>query len=539
MEILNKQITNERTGSNIVGINLDTQTRYVINPSVLNSGQHEIRANLIDTNVIFQEIEKVAREAEAVKKHNEEIKLFLELEKLDLNHLEKWAEVNNKYDNDDTYTKFLNDKNDIKQAKNKLIVDNKYLSKQQKDELLQKVDLSSQKDYINTLQKRNEHFIKRQIDDLVATNKQLIEVAGASGYNKEKKEEIYHRLADNYKALQNLGHFTDSEMVLMLGRAIKEAEKIRLSNLLSDINSSDVSPWEKEKQLKVLFHAFDNKATSETLAENLLQFFDESQRKDAKEFLSTVFDAELKNIVKSHQSALREQNRLIKQQEREHKARLRAIERAARSDNERIYVSKHGELPSRESIKNGTYKVDYTKENAPPQIPKRDIIDISKRAKDLKNSGATDKEVYQFIQNASVEYGQIESNILRKSALSNLVMKEVATNMNLNPNVIKYCNDEVLGARHELAQTFKTSVRNKQKIDTSFYEKNSNYRTLVRFCGGNNFLANQMISGYIFTNTNTKDTTNTTTVNKAIKFLCKEENRDLIKLYMEEYYNAR
>lgn len=539
MEILNKQITNERTGSNIVGINLDTQTRYVINPSVLNSGQHEIRANLIDTNVIFQEIEKVAREAEAVKKHNEETKLFLELEKLDLNHLEKWAEVNNKYDDDDTYTKFLNSKNDIKQAKNKLIVDNKYLSKQQKDELLQKVDLSSQKDYINTLQKRNEHFIKRQIDDLVATNKQLIEVAGASGYNKEKKEEIYHRLADNYKALQNLGHFTDSEMVLMLGRAIKESEKIRLSNLLSDINSSDVSPWEKEKQLKVLFHAFDNKATSETLAENLLQFFDESQRKDAKEFLSTVFDTELKNVVKNHQSALREQNRLIKQQEREHKERLRAIERAARSDNERIYVRKHGELPSRESIKNGTYKVDYTKDNAPPQIPKRDITDIIKRAKDLKNNGATDKEMFQFIQNASVEYGQIESNILRKSALSNLVMKEVATNMNLNPNAIKYCNDEVLGARHELAQTFKTSVRNKQKIDTSFYEKNSNYRTLVRICGGNNFLTNEMISGYIFTNTNTKDTTNTTTVNKAIKFLCKEENRDLIKLYMEEYYNAR
>lgn len=153
MEILNKQITNERTGSNIVGINLDTQTRYVINPSVLNSGQHEIRANLIDTNVIFQEIEKVAREAEAVKKHNEETKLFLELEKLDLNHLEKWAEVNNKYDDDDTYTKFLNSKNDIKQAKNKLIVDNKYLSKQQKDELLQRLTCQVKKTILTRYKK--------------------------------------------------------------------------------------------------------------------------------------------------------------------------------------------------------------------------------------------------------------------------------------------------------------------------------------------------------------------------------------------------
>lgn len=61
---------------------------------------------------------------------------------------------------------------------------------------------------------------------MTATNKRTTRSWEQVDITRKRKEEIYHRLADNYKkALQNLRHFTDSEMVLVLGRAIKESRK--------------------------------------------------------------------------------------------------------------------------------------------------------------------------------------------------------------------------------------------------------------------------------------------------------------------------
>ena len=79
MEFLEKVVQNERTGANITGIQVDTSTQHLLNKPFLRG---------------FEELEKIAKEMDAIKIKNKRTEFELNLEQMDLDFAEKWNDPN-------------------------------------------------------------------------------------------------------------------------------------------------------------------------------------------------------------------------------------------------------------------------------------------------------------------------------------------------------------------------------------------------------------------------------------------------------------
>lgn len=115
-EFIEKEIMKERTGANISPIQVDTQSRYLLNPTNVEGVSVKSPSKIaVHENMFIETIEKIAKESEQLKLNNEKNLLDIAMKNKDLEFEEKWATVQDKYG--DRFEEYLKDYNEVIKSK--------------------------------------------------------------------------------------------------------------------------------------------------------------------------------------------------------------------------------------------------------------------------------------------------------------------------------------------------------------------------------------------------------------------------------------
>lgn len=326
MVYLDKIVKQERTGSSITGINVDTSISNMINPVNVTGNPIKATGTIPTYRLeILDTIEKYAQEADKAKIANAKIKLNLDLEQARLDLEEKWSTVNDKFSNEERYNEYLKAKKDLLSEQEKIINTFKYMNKEEKALTLAQNNVNYREDYIKTQGTRNAVYTQQQIDNADANIKQAISLASNLGIHDDKKAKEYHKMiADLVETKKNLAGLTDEQAIVMIANYSKTAEMGRFQNHLEEIKMSDMTYQQKEKKLKQIKQAIENKELMKENIKEIVEMFPVDNKKQAEEYLLTEMTDLTSKMVNGYHSQIKEVNRQRKEQE---KAEARAVEK--------------------------------------------------------------------------------------------------------------------------------------------------------------------------------------------------------------------
>ncbi|WP_338953779.1 hypothetical protein [Fusobacterium nucleatum] len=323
-EFIEKEIMKERTGANVSSIQVDTQSRYLLNPTNVEGISVKSPSKIpVHENMFIDTIEKIAKESEQLKLNNEKNLLDIAMKNKDLEFEEKWATVNDKYG--DRFEEYLKDYDEVIKSKKSLIVNSKYLDSLEKRAFSDNVDINY-KDWGNKEKvKRNQYYIKEQNDIALATLEQRRAIGAKYSLNDdEKAKENYTYMRDTIEHIAKLTGLSEEEKIVMLGKNIGGTEVARLNNRIMEIQNSSMTLEQKKIEIDKVLAYMDNEKIVNDLVDTTMEFYKGSDEKTAKEFLKVQFEGETKNVLKGIKSAINEI-------EREEKARARAAAAEARA----------------------------------------------------------------------------------------------------------------------------------------------------------------------------------------------------------------
>ena len=323
-EFIEKEVMKERTGANVSPIQVDTQSRFLLNPTNVEGISIKSPSKIpVHENMFIDTIEKIAKESEQLKLNNEKNLLDIAMKNKDLEFEEKWATVNDKYG--DRFEEYLKDYGEVIKSKKSLIVNSKYLDSLEKRAFSDNVDINY-KDWGNKEKvKRNQYYIKEQNDIALATLEQRRAIGAKYSLNDdEKAKENYTYMRDTIEHIAKLTGLSEEEKIVMLGKNIGGTEVARLNNRIMEIQNSSMTLEQKKIEIDKVLAYMDNEKIVNDLVDTTMEFYKGSDEKTAKEFLKVQFEGETKNVLKGIKSAINEI-------EREEKARARAAAAEARA----------------------------------------------------------------------------------------------------------------------------------------------------------------------------------------------------------------
>ena len=326
-EFIEKEVMKERTGANVSPIQVDTQSRYLLNPTNVEGVSVKSPAKIpIHENMFIETIEKIAKESEQLKLNNEKNLLDIAMKNKDLEFEEKWATVQDKYG--DRFEEYLKDYNEVIKSKKSLIVNSKYLDSLEKRAFSDNIDINY-KDWGNKEKvKRNQYYIKEQNDIALATLEQRRTIGAKYGLNDdEKAKENYTYMRDTIEHIAKLTGLSEEEKIVMLGKNIGGTEVARLNNRIMEIQNSSMTIQQKKVEIDKVLAYMDNKKIVNDLVDTTMEFYKGNDEKTAKEYLKVQFEGETKSVLKGIKSQIDEYQR---EQKRIEKARIKA-EKAAQA----------------------------------------------------------------------------------------------------------------------------------------------------------------------------------------------------------------
>ena len=334
-EFIEKEVTKERTGANVVPIQVDIQSRLLLNPvnvegvSVKNPSKIPVHENMF-----IETLEKIAKENEQLKINNEKNLIDIAMKNKDLEFEEKWATVNDKYG--DRFEEYLKDYKEVINSKKSLILNSKYLDSMEKRTFSDNVDIGYKDWGIKEGVKRNQYYIKEQNDIALATLEQRRIIGAKYSLNDdEKAKENYTYMRDTIEQIAKLTGMSEEEKIVMLGKNIGGTEVARLNNRIMEIQNSSMTIQQKKVEIDKVLAYMDNEKMVNDLVDTTIEFYKGSDEKTAKEYLKVQFEGETKNVLKGIKSTINEI-------EREEKARARAVAAEARArrraEKERIQM---------------------------------------------------------------------------------------------------------------------------------------------------------------------------------------------------------
>ena len=334
-EFIEKEVMKERTGANVSPIQVDTQSRFLLNPTNVEGISIKSPAKIpVHENMFIDTIEKIAKESEQLKLNNEKNLLNIAMKNKDLEFEEKWATVNDKYG--DRFEEYLKDYDEVIKSKKSLIVNSKYLDSLEKRAFSDNVDINY-KDWGNKEKvKRNQYYIKEQNDIALATLEQRRAIGAKYGLNDdEKAKENYTYMRDTIEHIAKLTGMSEEEKIVMLGKNIGGTEVARLNNRIMEIQNSSMTLEQKKIEIDKVISYMDNEKIVNDLVDTTMEYYKGNDKKTAKEYLKVQFEGETKNVLKGIKSTINEI-------EREEKARARATAAEARArrraEKERIQM---------------------------------------------------------------------------------------------------------------------------------------------------------------------------------------------------------
>ena len=334
-EFIEKEIMKERTGANISPIQVDTQSRYLLNPTNVEGVSVKTPSKIpVHENMFIEAIGKIAKESEQLKLNNEKSLLDIAMKNKDLEFEEKWATVQDKYG--DRFEEYLKDYNEVIKSKKSLIVNSKYLDSTEKRAFSDSVDINYKDWGIKEGVKRNQYYIKEQNDIALATLEQRRAIGSKYGLNDdEKAKENYAYMRDTIEHIAKLTGMSEEEKIVMLGKNIGGTEVARLNNRIMEIQNSSMTLDEKKREIDKVISYMDNEKIVNDLVDTTMEYYKGNDEKTARDYLKVQFEGETKNVLKGIKSTINEI-------EREEKARARAAAAEARArrraEKERIQM---------------------------------------------------------------------------------------------------------------------------------------------------------------------------------------------------------
>lgn len=401
-EFIEKEIMKERTGANVTPIQVDTQSRYLLNPTNVEGVSVKTPSKIpVHENMFIEAIGKIAKESEQLKLNNEKNLLDIAMKNKDLEFEEKWSTVQDKYG--DRFEEYLKDYNEVIKSKNSLIVNSKYLDSEEKRAFSDNVDINYKDWGIKEGVKRNQYYIKEQNDIALATLEQRRAIGAKYGLDDdEKAKENYTYMRDTIEHIAKLSGMSEEEKIVMLGKNIGGTEVARLNNRIMEIQNSSMTLDKKKIEIDEVIAYMDNKKIVNDLVDTTMEYYKGNDEKTAKEYLKVQFEGETKNVLKGIKSQIDEYQ---KEQKRIQKERIRAEKQMQRlylrnqkmdqalrsekySDVRKAFKKRYGRDMTDEDIANGTANFDWASAGDLDNFDKVEIFDKTRMSNLRRNINA-------------------------------------------------------------------------------------------------------------------------------------------------------
>lgn len=401
-EFIEKEVMKERTGANVSPIQVDTQSRYLLNPTNVEGISVKSPSKIpVHENMFIEAIGKIAKESEQLKLNNEKNLLDIAMKNKDLEFEEKWATVQDKYG--DRFEEYLKDYNEVIKSKKSLIVNSKYLDPTEKRVFSDNVDINYKDWGVKEGVKRNQYYIKEQNDIALATLEQRRAIGAKYGLNDdEKAKENYTYMRDTIEQIAKLTGMSEEEKIVMLGKNIGGTEVARLNNRIMEIQNSSMTLDEKKREIDKVIAYMDNEKIVNDLVDTTMEYFKGSDEKTAKEYLKVQFEGETKSVLKGIKTQIDEYQ---KEQKRIQRERIRAekqmqrlylrnlkMDQALRSekytDVRKAFKKRYGRDMTDNDIANGLVNFDWASAGDLDNYDKVNIFDKTQMSNLRRNINA-------------------------------------------------------------------------------------------------------------------------------------------------------
>lgn len=435
---IKQYVADKRTGANLVGIHVDTQSQYLLDRG---SGAAMLSA-----------LEEIGKKADEAKIQNEKQNLLLSAEEQDLQFKKEVLSDPLLYKDEERYRNALTQFETIRREKESRILKSEYLTADEKKLMARRIRNNDELTLVDMMSKRNGVVIEKQVDDIIANMDRRVAISSDLSLNDVKGAELaiqdFTDMADN---LQKLTGMTDSEVSLLVSERVMRMEEGRFNKAINEIVNSSMNLDQKRAKINNLLSVVKN--------DNLLTKMAESY---ASQIKYSKTDEEFKTSVEFFKSRINDvydnvknfSTRELTKMELNTKAKERNIKQLLNTENKiRRYIKSGDSYKLAKELTGIEYTTDemvndnYTLKtiygvdmevlgNADDNsvgkiIAKEDINQVKQDIQTYKSNGYTNNSA---IREAVYNYanGVAGDNI----EIRNGVLKHLGKELRINPTVL-------------------------------------------------------------------------------------------------------
>lgn len=498
---IKQYVADKRTGANLVGIHVDTQSQYLLDRG---SGAAMLSA-----------LEEIGKKADEAKIQNEKQNLLLSAEEQDLQFKKEVLSDPLLYKDEERYRNALTQFETIRREKESRILKSEYLTPDEKKLMARRIRNNDELTLVDMMSKRNGVVIEKQVDDIIANMDRRVAISSDLSLNDVKGAELaiqdFTDMADN---LQKLTGMTDSEVSLLVSERVMRMEEGRFNKAINEIVNSSMNLDQKRAKINNLLSVVKN--------DNLLTKMAESY---ASQIKYSKTDEEFKTSVEFFKSRINDvydnvknfSTRELTKMELNTKAKERNIKQLLNTENKiRRYIKSGDSYKLAKELTGIEYTTDemvndnYTLKtiygvdmevlgNADDNsvgkiIAKEDINQVKQDIQTYKSNGYTNNSA---IREAVYNYanGVAGDNI----EIRNGVLKHLGKELRINPTVLLKGEEDnnYFDVQEKLNKGKEFEFDG--EVKESFFNKKSKkrYDSLLQTLGGTE-KAKQALNSYIY-----------------------------------------
>lgn len=252
---IKQYVADKRTGANLVGIHVDTQSQYLLDRG---SGAAMLSA-----------LEEIGKKADEAKIQNEKQNLLLSAEEQDLQFKKEVLSDPLLYKDEERYRNALSQFETIRKEKESRILKSEYLTHDEKKLMARRIRNNDELTLVDMMSKRNGVVIEKQVDDIIANMDRRVAISSALSLNDVKGAELaiqdFTYMADN---LQKLTGMTDSEVSLLVSERVMRMEEGRFNKAINEIVNSSMNLDQKRAKINNLLSVVKNDNLLTKMAES-------------------------------------------------------------------------------------------------------------------------------------------------------------------------------------------------------------------------------------------------------------------------------
>ena len=252
---IKQYVADKRTGANLVGIHVDTQSQYLLDRG---SGAAMLSA-----------LEEIGKKADEAKIQNEKQNLLLSAEEQDLQFKKEILSDPLLYKDEERYRNALTQFETIRKEKESRILKSEYLTPDEKKLMARRIRNNDELTLVDMMSKRNGVVIEKQVDDIIANIDRKVAISSDLSLNDVKGAELaiqdFTDMADN---LQKLTGMTDSEVSLLVSERVMRMEEGRFNKAINEIVNSSMNLDQKRAKINNLLSVVKNDNLLTKMAES-------------------------------------------------------------------------------------------------------------------------------------------------------------------------------------------------------------------------------------------------------------------------------